>query len=221
MSTMNMDRWIALVRKRMETLGLTQEQLAERVGVSQGSVGHWVNKRRQPKIESMNRTFVELGIPHYNVSLELRIHGLVEEVCREEGADNNLDLMQCIACFRYPVLAWNELGVAEREEPGVFEQTDYLAQGKAFWLTVENDAMSAVSGRSVPQGMRMLVDPGVEAEAGRLVIARQPGKPAIFRELAEEGGQRYLKALNGNYPALLCEEGCEILGVVVRVHGAF
>ena len=129
--------------------------------------------------------------------------------------------MQYIVCFRYPVLAWSELGVEEREEPGVFEQTDYLAQGKAFWLTVENDAMSAVSGRSVPQGMRMLVDPGVEAEAGRLVIARQPGKPAIFRELAEEGGQRYLKALNGNYPALLCEEGCEILGVVVRVHGAF
>jgi len=205
----------------METLGLTQEQLAERVGVSQGSVGHWVNKRRQPKIESMNRTFVELGIPHYNVSLELRIDGLVDEVCREDDADDDLDLMQYIVCFRYPVLAWSELGVEEREEPGVFEQTDYLAQGKAFWLTVENDAMSAVSGRSVPQGMRMLVDPGVEAEAGRLVIARQPGKPAIFRELAEEGGQRYLKALNGNYPALLCEEGCEILGVVVRVHGAF
>jgi len=220
-STMNMDRWIALVRQRMETLGLTQEQLAERVGVSQGSVGHWVNKRRQPKIESMNRTFVELGIPHYNVSLELRIDGLVDEVCREDDADDDLDLMQYIVCFRYPVLAWSELGVEEREEPGVFEQTDYLAQGKAFWLTVENDAMSAVSGRSVPQGMRMLVDPGVEAEAGRLVIARQPGKSAIFRELAEEGGQRYLKALNGNYPALLCEEGCEILGVVVRVHGAF
>ncbi|MBF4212944.1 XRE family transcriptional regulator, partial [Pseudomonas donghuensis] len=35
---MNMDRWIALVRNRMEELGLTQEQLAERVGVSQGSV---------------------------------------------------------------------------------------------------------------------------------------------------------------------------------------
>ena len=48
---MNMDKWITLVRDRMEELGLTQEQLAERVGVSQGSVGHWVNKRRQPKLE--------------------------------------------------------------------------------------------------------------------------------------------------------------------------
>lgn len=220
---MNMDKWIALVRDWMEELGLTQEQLAERVGVSQGSVGHWVNKRRQPKIESMNRTFVELGMPHYNVSLQLRIQGQVgeERSVYEIADDDELDLMRYIVCFRYPVLGWSELEAATAVEPAVFEQTDYLAQGKAFWLTVENDAMSAVSGRSVPQGMRMLVDPGVEAEAGRLVIARQPGKPAIFRELAEEGGQRYLKALNSNYPALLCEEGCEFLGVVVRVHGAF
>lgn len=72
---MNMDKWIALVRDRMEELGLTQEQLAERVGVSQGSVGHWVNKRRQPKLESMNRTLVEIGMPHYCVRLQLRILG--------------------------------------------------------------------------------------------------------------------------------------------------
>ena len=224
MAAMNMDRWIALVRDRMEELGLTQEQLAERVGVSQGSVGHWVNKRRQPKIESMNRTLIEIGMPHYIVSLQLRIQGQVDgkrSVYEVDDTDDDLDLMQYIVCFRYPVLGWDELGIAEGVEPGVFEQTDYLAQGKAFWLTVENDAMSAASGRSVPQGMRMLVDPGVDAEPGRLVIARQPGKPAIFRELAEEGGQRYLKALNSNYPALLCEEGCEFLGVVVRVHGSF
>ena len=224
MPAMNMDRWIALVRDRMEELGLTQEQLAERVGVSQGSVGHWVNKRRQPKVESMNRTLVEIGMPHYSVSLQLHIQGQVDVergVYEVDDADDDLDLMQYIVCFRYPVLGWSELGAAEAEEPAVFEQTDYLAQGKAFWLTVENDAMSTLSGRSVPQGMRMLVDTGVEAEPGRLVIARQPGKPAIFRELAEEGGQRYLKALNSNYPALLCEEGCEFLGVVMRVHGAF
>ncbi|ATP45882.1 LexA family transcriptional regulator [Pseudomonas sp. B21-031] len=218
---MNMDKWIALVRDRMEELGLTQEQLAERVGVSQGSVGHWVNKRRQPKIESMNRTFVEIGMPHYNVSLQLRILGQVGEDrggYDMDDTDDDLDLMQYIVCFRYPVLGWDEL---EGAEASVFEQTDYLAKGKAFWLTVENEAMSAASGRSVPQGMRMLVDPGVEVEPGRLVIARQPGKPAIFRELAEEGGQRYLKALNSNYPTLLCEDGCEFLGVVVRVHGTF
>ncbi|HEK1009420.1 TPA: helix-turn-helix domain-containing protein [Pseudomonas putida] len=221
---MNMDKWIALVRDRMEELDISQEQLAERVGVSQGSVGHWVNKRRQPKVDSMNRVFVELGMPHYHVSLQLRVLGqLGEESARYEvdGADDAVDLMQYIVCFRYPVLGWDQLGASEATEPAVYEQTEYLAQGKAFWLTVENDAMSTASGRSVPQGMRILVDPGLDAEPGRLVIARQPGKSAILRELAEEGGERYLKALNSSYPALVCEDGCEFLGVVVRVHGTF
>ncbi|MNN29907.1 LexA repressor [compost metagenome] len=221
---MNMDKWIALVRDRMEELDISQEQLAERVGVSQGSVGHWVNKRRQPKVESMNRVFVELGMPHYHVSMQLRVLGQVGEdsgryVLDEE--DDDVDLMQYIVCFRYPVRGWDALADSAHEQGTVFEQTEYLAQGKAFWLTVENDAMSTASGRSVPQGMRILVDPGLEAEPGRLVIARQPGKSAILRELAEEGGQRYLKALNSSYPALVCEDGCEFLGVVVRVHGTF
>ncbi|MFJ4397741.1 S24 family peptidase [Pseudomonas sp. NPDC089396] len=221
---MNMDKWIALVRDRMEELDISQEQLAERVGVSQGSVGHWVNKRRQPKVDSMNRVFVELGMPHYHVSLQLRVLGQVGEdkgryVLDED--EDDIDLMQYIVCFRYPLRDWDALAEAVPEEGTVYEQTEYLAQGKAFWLTVENDAMSSASGRSVPQGMRILVDPGLEAEPGRLVIARQPGKSAILRELGEEGGQRYLKALNSSYPALVCEEGCEFLGVVVRVHGVF
>ena len=221
---MNMDKWIALVRDRMEELDISQEQLAERVGVSQGSVGHWVNKRRQPKVDSMNRVFVELGMPHYHVSLQLRVLGQVGEdkgryVVDED--DDDIDLMQYIVCFRYPLRNWDALAEVAPEEGTVYEQTEYLAQGKAFWLTVENDAMSSASGRSVPQGMRILVDPGLDAEPGRLVIARQPGKSAILRELAEEGGQRYLKALNSTYPALVCEPGCEFLGVVVRVHGVF
>ncbi|MFJ4054294.1 S24 family peptidase [Pseudomonas sp. NPDC089743] len=221
---MNMDKWIALVRDRMEELDISQEQLAERVGVSQGSVGHWVNKRRQPKVESMNRVFVELGMPHYHVSMQLRVLGQVGEdagryVLDEE--DDDVDLMHYIVCFRYPVRGWDALGESAPEQATVYEQTEYMAQGKAFWLTVENDAMSTASGRSVPQGMRILVDPGLEAEPGRLVIARQPGKSAILRELAEEGGQRYLRALNSSYPALVCEDGCEFLGVVVRAHGTY
>ncbi|WDY56299.1 LexA family protein [Pseudomonas sp. PSKL.D1] len=221
---MNMDKWIALIRDRMEELDISQEQLAERVGVSQGSVGHWLCKRRQPRLDSMNRVFVELGMPHYQVSMQLRMLGQVgEDTGRYTVVDEDeaVDLMQYMVSFRYPVRGWDALAAAGDEQAALFEQTDYLAQGKAYWLTVENDAMSTATGRSVPQGMRILVDPGLEAEPGRLVIARLPGKSAIFRELAEEGGQRYLRALNSTYPALLCEDGCEYLGVVVRAHGAF
>jgi SOS-response transcriptional repressor LexA len=95
-----------------------------------------------------------------------------------------------------------------------------MPAGNAFWLLVENDSMNAASGKSVPEGMRVLVDTGLPAEPGRLVIARQPGRPAVLRQLVEEGGDKMLKPLNTRYPTILCEEGCEFIGVVVRVHGA-
>ena len=50
-----MDKWIALVRLKLRELRLTQEKLAERVGASQGGVGHWLNKRREPDLETMNK----------------------------------------------------------------------------------------------------------------------------------------------------------------------
>ena len=125
------------------------------------------------------------------------------------------------ASFRFPVLTWADLQGPLPEAGKCHEQTDYMPAGNAFWLVVENDSMNAASGKSVPEGMRVLVDTGLQAEPGRLVIARQPGRPAVLRQLVEEGGDKMLKPLNTRYPTILCEEGCEFLGVVVRVHGAF
>lgn len=47
-----MDKWRDRLRRRFEELkateGLTQEALAEKVGVTQGTVAHWLNGRRTP-----------------------------------------------------------------------------------------------------------------------------------------------------------------------------
>jgi len=38
-----------LVKELRERLGLTQEQFAQRVGVTYGSVNHWENGKRRPQ----------------------------------------------------------------------------------------------------------------------------------------------------------------------------
>lgn len=217
-----MEKWIELVKQRMRELGLSQEQLAERVGVTQGGVGHWLRGTRQPKVAMMNDVLQALGLAHLHVSLRMmRIDQLAERSGSYEAGETDEvdDLLQYIVCFRYPVLAWAELDGPLPKDGSVYEQTDYSAQGKAFWLPVESDAMSAPTGASVPEGMLVLVDPGVQAAPGKLVIARNGGTAAVFRQLVEEGGQRYLKPLNPTYPKLLCGEHLQVLGVVVRSHG--
>lgn len=219
-----MDKWILLVKARMRELNVTQEQLAERIGVSQGAVGHWLNKRREPKLEMMNQILAALDMAH------LRICPMVQ-IAEPDGSygvdgDSTTALQTLVPqhelYFRYPVMSWEKVGQLADPGPvtypdGRFEVSDYQAQGPAFWLQVEGDAMTAPLGISVPEGMLILVDPALEAEVGKLVIARCKDRPgATFRQLSEEGGQRYLKPLNPTYPKVVLTEHCVILGVVVQ-----
>jgi SOS-response transcriptional repressor LexA len=216
----HMDKWIALVKAKMSELNVTQEILAERLGMSQGGVGHWLNRRRQPGIDDMNRVLHALGMEFLEVAL----------VIREPDATtlDNEDLVHKYnPYFRYPVSDWRETCEARDGEPTVydkqqFELTDYHARGAAFWLRVVGDAMTAPSGVSIAEGMMILVDPAIVPTPGKLVIAQWPDSAeATFRKLIEEGGQRYLVPLNPTYPKALYTDACRILGVVVQATARF
>lgn len=212
-----MDNWIALVKANMKDRKVTQDQLAERLGMSQGGVGHWLNKRRVPSLEDMNRLLQALGLGDLEVVLEIRERG-AEQVPPPTKHYNPY--------FRYPVSDWK--GVCEvREEPARydaqrFELSDCRCEGEAFWLPVTSDAMAAPSGLSIGAGMMILVDPAVEAEPGRLVVAQWTNSThATFRQLMEESGQLYLTPLNPTYPKQLLTDDCRILGVVVQATAKF
>ncbi|WP_455825291.1 LexA family protein [Pseudomonas graminis] len=212
-----MDNWIALVKANMKDRKVTQDQLAERLGMSQGGVGHWLNKRRVPSLEDMNRLLEALGLGYLEVLLEIR------ERAMEDGQPPQ---QHYNPYFRYPVSDWK--GLCEvREERATygaarFELTDYHARGAAFWLPVTGDAMTAPSGLSIGAGMMILVDPAIAAEPGKLVVAQWADQPqATFRQLREESGQLYLVPLNPTYPKQLFNEDCRILGVVVQATAKF
>ncbi|MCU1760209.1 helix-turn-helix domain-containing protein [Pseudomonas sp. 14P_8.1_Bac3] len=215
-----MDKWIELVKAKMSELNVTQEILADRLGMSQGGIGHWLNKRRQPGIDDMNRVLHALGMSFLEVALVIR----EPDSAREESEDL---VRKYNPYFRYPVSNWRESCEVRDGEPAkydkaAFELTDYHAQGAAFWLRVVGDAMTAPSGVSIAEGMMILVDPAIVPEPGKLVIARWPDSPeATFRKLIEEGGQRYLVPLNPTYPKALFTDACRIIGVVVQATARF
>lgn len=216
----HMDKWIELVKAKMSELKVTQEILAERLGMSQGGVGHWLTKRRQPGIDDMNRVLQALGMEFLEVALVIREP--------ESSPDDEMPLSQKYnPYFRYPVSGWREPAEVRDGEQAVygkgrFELSEYHAQGAAFWLKVVGDAMTAPSGISIAEDMLILVDPAVIAEPGKLVIAQWPDSAeATFRKLIEEGGQRYLVPLNPTYPKVLYTEECRIIGVVVQATARF
>ncbi|WLH77419.1 XRE family transcriptional regulator [Pseudomonas sp. FP2335] len=206
-----MDKWIALVKANMEDAKVSQTELAKRLGMSQGGVGHWLTKRRTPRVADMNRVLAELGLGDLEVTLHIR----------ERSAEAPAATGKYNPYFRYPVSDWK--GLCEvREERGTyaaprFEPTDYHARGAAFWLPVTGDAMTAPSGLSISAGMLILVDPAITPEPGKLVVAQWADSPqATFRQLVQESGQLYLVPLNPTYPKQLFSADCRILGVVVQ-----
>ncbi|CDF94672.1 cI [Pseudomonas sp. SHC52] len=204
-----------MVKAKMKELRVTQVVLAERLGMSQGGVGHWLTKRREPSVEDMNRVLQALGMEFLEVAMVIR----EPDTSTEEG----MALAQKYnPYFRYPVSDWHDVGEIREVDPERYSQaryelTDYHAQGDAFWLVVMGDAMTAPTGLSIPEGMSILVDPAIEAVPGKLVVAQLPGSSdATFRKLIEESGQQYLVPLNPTYPKNLYTEQCRIIGVVVQ-----
>ena len=124
--------------------------------------------------------------------------------------------------FRYPVVSsvvaggWGD--AVQPYEPGAedrSELSDYKAKGRAFWLEVDGDSMTSPSGQSIPEGMLILVDTGLEALPGHLVVAKLDNEEkATFKKLVNDAGQLYLKPLNPAYRMIPINGNCRIIGVV-------
>jgi len=207
---LGMSKWYEVAKKIMEAQDISQEQMAERLGVTQGAVGHWLNGKREPKLETINRLLAVLGVPGLAI------------IVPETAASSATAPPPPERLYRYPVLSWVSAGAfaeaTEPYEPGAadsYELTDYKAKGPAFWLRVRGDSMTSPVGQSVPEGMLILVDTGIEPAPGKLVIAKLPeSNEATFKKLVEDSGHLFLKALNPGYPMISMTEQCRLIGVV-------
>jgi SOS-response transcriptional repressor LexA len=213
-----MNKWYELAKARMKTTGITQEKLAEHLGVTQGAVAHWMSGRREPSLDVIASVLKYLSLPPMSV----------REPSGSEPEQSNVRMAeQPTRTFRYPIISWVSAGSWEeavQPYPDGFsdryEISDYDSKGPAFWLEVKGDSMTSPSGVSVPEGMMILVDTEADVQPGKLVIAKLPASnEATFKKLVEDGGTRYLKPLNPAYKMVECDEQCRIIGVAVRMMG--
>lgn len=199
---------------------MTQPELARACGwKSQGRVSNYERDLREPKSGDIAAIAKALGVS------EAWLWTGDGENHQQEGGNVRM-IPQPESNFRYPVISWVKAGSwAEALSPFTpgcedrYLMTEYKSKGGAFWLEVKGDSMTSGVGDSVPQGMMILIDTGIEAENGSLVVAQlDESEEATFKKLVIDGGQRYLKPLNPAYPVLRCDTAsCRILGVAVEM----
>ena len=238
----------AAIRQAKEN-GYTQAKIGEEAGVTPQAVGQWARSGKvtnanlailarlagisldwfyeTPRVGEALAALPKVGDAYHQSAKSGRTRSAVNDADEPAESHHNVQAApQPIRYHRYPVIsrvqagAWTEC--VTPYEPGAEpheEASDYRAQGKAFWLEVKGDSMTAPPGStpSIPEGTLVLFDTGIDAVPGKLVAALlSDSNEATFKKLIEDGGQRFLKALNPAYPLIPINGNCRILGVAVE-----
>ncbi|WP_130947123.1 LexA family protein [Klebsiella pneumoniae] len=211
----------ALYESKKKALGITQYSIADELGITQGAVGHYLNGRN-----ALNLTVAAAFAKILQVSIADFSPSIDEEA--QKILANETSNVKLVGPYKqgkeYPLISWVQAGAwAEAIEPYSVDEIDEWFEsdtkvfGKAFWLRVEGDSMTAPTGLSIPEGTLVLIDTGREAINGSLVIAKMvDANEATFKKLIIDGGQKYLKGLNPAWPLKEINGNCKIIGVAVQ-----
>lgn len=204
--------WVDRAKNRAKTLKLSYEKIAERAGVTTGAVGHWLARRREP---DTLETFEKLA-----KALEMPLSELLGTGIREARPGYNVDPVPPMRRL-VPLISWVQAGdwcpVADPYQPGDGESMVPL-HGKGgprtYALRVRGSSMEP----EFWDGELIYVDPDAEYRHKSFVVIRlEDRQEATFKQLIEEGGKRYLKPINPDWPEKFIEvDGyATICGVVV------
>lgn len=195
---------------RLKALGMTQPQLAEKVGISQAAINKIVTGKTKKTgflreiAAALQCTVEELADPQASATLS------------EAPAQTYR-----ITTRKVPLISWVKAGNwcdgADPFAPGDAEEwldCPFNFSDSAFCLRVIGDSMYADNGYR--EGEIILVDPEVAPRHGDDVVARTPDGKYTFKRLQITPDGTYLLALNNQHPQRKIEipEDTHICGVV-------
>lgn len=207
-----MNDWIKAVRDAMAQQGVTQDQLAERIGKTQGAVGHWLNGRREPSLADINLMLSVLGLPPLGIQMPQELLQNVEMAIQPSRTPQT-----------YPVISWVAAG--ERAEspdnfvPGGAEEwlpSTENAGPHGYWLILKGPSMTSPTPPSFPDGTPILVKPeGFELVSGKFYVAKHVDGETTFKQYIYDGGREYLVPLNKEFKQIEMDEGWEVIGRII------
>ena len=208
-----MSNWTGRLKSKMKELGLTQEELAKKMGVTRSAVAHYVQGTRHPPV----RQIIKLA------SI-LKIDPAWLQFGKTQESANSSSQKPKQSSNRIPVLDWHQvLNFNPDDSKDKSHKQDYLEyfnrnQTDCYALLIKGDSMVSPLGQGINfnQGSYIVVDPNKTPTHGSFVLSVSNNKKeAILRQYIEEGGTTYLKPLNPQYPLIQFERNTKILGVVV------
>ncbi|MEL7579047.1 S24 family peptidase [Pseudoalteromonas sp. D15MCD-2] len=201
---------------QMKSEGVKGIDIVNKLKISKGTVSQWRNGVSKPRGENAVRLAKFLrcnltwliegkGLPNKNLELEL-------------GPDlrGKAPLISWVQAGK-----WKEIDLENLQQASdiTFYQHTANVSDEAFALRVKGDSMTSFTGgKSIPEGSVIIVDPNMQAEHGKVIVARlEDSNEATLKQLVIDGGAKYLKPFNNSYPTMPINGNCTIIGVVKQV----
>lgn len=214
-----MASWQNRIKQVMREKKVTQEKLAEMIGVSQGALSHWFSGRRQIDLSSLLKIADALSIPHSELlSEDVGLPTKISEASNVVRTD-----WEIRTHGRAPLISWVNAGAfceVEAIDLTQVQVEEWLpmppgAGKNTYCLRVEGWSMFNPNGeRSYPPGVIIYVDPDKEVGKGKRVVARI-GNECTFKELAEDAGRLFLRPLNPQFQMIEVTPEVCFCGVVI------
>lgn len=213
--SMKKETWHSLAKSRMKTLGITQEQLAEKLGVTQGAIGHWLNKRREPAMDIILDIMAALDLKSINIGVDGVI---VSEEPNMEFAAPDLHRIPVITYVQAGV--WTAINEITAYDGNVsFITTDLVLGERAFAIVIRGNSMEP----EFAEGDLVLIDPDEPLRPGDFVVAKNGEEEATFKKyrprgVGDDGNEIFeLAPLNDDYPTMRSDrQHIQIIGVMVE-----
>lgn len=209
-----MKPWTKRLQFCMTEKNMSNELLARKLGVTRGAITHYMTGRRQPPLGQFQKLAAILKV---DPAWLLYGTDTKSEPMRSEAKNKATQ-------FPIPILSWNQtvefanVMKLEKHEIKEFVPNFYLDKPEWFALRVQGDSMTAAHGsnKSFHEGDIIIIDPTKKPSHGSFVVALLPkAKEATFKQLVVDGGVKFLKPLNTQYPMQQIEESAYVCGVVV------
>lgn len=184
-----MKKWYELAKARMKERGVTQEKLADELGVTQGAVAHWLSGRREPSLSVIGQALQYLGLP----KLEVGATDLLGESNVETGPP-----------ITSPIRRIDIVGIAQLGQGGYWINLE-LAEGfvetysrdeDAYALLLKGDSMSP----AIRDGWVAVCEPNHRLVPGEYVMVTTTDGQSMVKELLFENDEAVsLMSVNSAY----------------------
>lgn len=211
-----MNTWPARVKSRMKELGITQELLANKMGITRGAIGHYLSGLRQPPLPKFQKLAAILKVDPAWLQFGTKPNTFISQ--DKPKKEKQLSLRNI------PIISWKQasehMNVSNIDNKEITHSIPHIYTDKSAYyaLKLTNDSMTApaISPKSFHEGDIIIVDPDKNPIHGSLVVAIIPStQEATFKQYVVDAGIIYLKPLNPQYPTVKINNATHICGVVI------